>query len=66
MSNRRMGTESNTIESRLVRVTTSKIAAAFQILFRSSQKRHVTTKIYGNTRKLKTHFLKVVIIKGNV
>ena len=57
MSIRRMGTESDTIESRLVLVTTTKKTAAFQILFSSSQKCYVTTTIYGKTCKLKTHFL---------
>jgi len=39
-----MGTESDTIESRLVRVTTSKRPAAFQILVSSSQKPCVTPR----------------------
>jgi len=51
-----MGTESDTIESRLVRVTTTKKPAAFEIFVRSSQKCYFTTKIYGKTCKLKTHF----------
>jgi len=38
MSNGKMGSESDTIESRLVRVTTTKRAAGFQILVISFQK----------------------------
>jgi len=61
-----MGTESDTIESRLVRVTTMKKPAAFQILVSSFQKSCVTTKIYGNTCELKIHlFFKVNVITGN-
>jgi len=52
-----MGTESDTIESRLVRVTTSKRPAAFQNLVCTFQKRYVFTKIYGNTCEMKhTYF----------
>jgi len=47
-----MGTESDTIESHLVRVTTTKKPAAFQILVSSFQKCYVTTKIYGNNCEL--------------
>jgi len=50
-----MVTESDTIESRLVCVTTSKRPAGFQILVSSFQKRYVFTKIYGITCELKTH-----------
>ena len=64
MSNGRKGTESDTIESRLVRVTTSKRFVGFHILVSSFQKGYVFTKIYGNTCKLKTRFF--LVIKANV
>jgi len=51
-----MGTEFDTIESRLVRVTTKKKPAAFHNLGRRGQKCYVTTKIYGKTCKLRTHY----------
>jgi hypothetical protein len=52
-----MGTESDTIESRLVRITPSKRAGGgFQILVSSFQKRYVFAKMYENTCKPKTHF----------
>jgi len=64
MSNGRKGTESDTIESRLVRVTTSKRFVGFHILVSSFQKGYVFTKIYGNTCKLKTRFfLRQVLLR---
>ena len=41
-----MRTESDTIEFRLVRVTTSKRAVGFQILVSSFQRRYVFNKTY--------------------
>ena len=66
MSNGRMGTESGTVESRLVRVTTSKILVGFHILVIRIQKGYVFTKIYGNTCKLKTLIFKASVIKCSV
>jgi len=50
-----MGSESDRIESRHFRVTTSKSADGFQILVIGFQKLYVFTKIYGNNCKFKTH-----------
>ena len=59
-----MGTESDTIESRLVRVTTSKRLVGFHILVSNFQKGYVLKKIYGDTCKLKTRFfLRQVLLR---
>jgi hypothetical protein len=60
-----MGTNSDAIESCLVRVTASKISVSFQILVSSFQKRYFFPKIFGNKCKLKTHFfLRQVLLRA--